>query len=528
VVPLGSDDKTDEAARREPREELCTKHADQRISLRCTRCAQNICIQCKLTRHEGHDTEDLEDAGARVKDKLSVLLEDVTLRKQRLKQLVAALGERRSQLQQQRQEIKSQLQQRADTLTKWVFESLDEAMHNFKAATDQLEASLLQQEQLATNKMAALQAQRHHLATALMDGSDKALLELETKLASAHVDDSSTLAAIERELRAEQTYLKFANELAAVTREQVIAFIGKMQTECEDCPTCGNQSSTSLSARGLEASLSFQGLKQCRELVYSRNADTMVMAICPISNSRLWVSSVKPADNAITKLKLFDAHGQLEQFVYDSTVRGNDLIPVLGDVVLAIKYGFSNNKTVDILHATGQIQKSVQFNFDCSQFHAGAACGYPFGKQCGAFNYHSICIQSMSPFKCTTEMILENTPIWVQDISRGSTAFVGTAASTVEVYTINRRNSFTKFCSYKPKYPPCAARFCLIEGQEMLLVLVPKDNAVHIVDYAKGRRVAGNLDTGSVELNQPSRLFTDYDKHVWIGCNGGKVLVVDL
>jgi hypothetical protein len=46
------------------------------------RCAQNICMQCKLTRHEGHDTEDLEDAGAKVKGKVKAALEDVTLRMQ--------------------------------------------------------------------------------------------------------------------------------------------------------------------------------------------------------------------------------------------------------------------------------------------------------------------------------------------------------------------------------------------------------------------------------------------------------------
>jgi hypothetical protein len=38
--------------------------------------------------------------------------------------------------------MERQLQQRADTLTKWVSESLDEAVHNVKATSDQLEASL--------------------------------------------------------------------------------------------------------------------------------------------------------------------------------------------------------------------------------------------------------------------------------------------------------------------------------------------------------------------------------------------------
>jgi hypothetical protein len=143
VVPLSNDNEGDEVGgERRRKEKWCSKHTDQRLSLRCTPCAQVICMQCKLTRHEGHDTEDLENAGAKVKDKVRALLEDMTLRMQRLEQLQAAMDDRRSKLQQQRQEMERQLQQRADTLTKWVSESLDEAVHNVKATSDQLEASL--------------------------------------------------------------------------------------------------------------------------------------------------------------------------------------------------------------------------------------------------------------------------------------------------------------------------------------------------------------------------------------------------
>jgi hypothetical protein len=68
-------------------------------------------MQCKLTRHDGHPTEDLEDAGPKVKDKLKTRLEDLTLKNQRLEQLNVVLSERRATLQQSWREAEKSLQE---------------------------------------------------------------------------------------------------------------------------------------------------------------------------------------------------------------------------------------------------------------------------------------------------------------------------------------------------------------------------------------------------------------------------------
>jgi hypothetical protein len=184
-------------------------------------------------------------------------------------------------------------------------------------------------------------------------------------------------------------------------------------------------------------------------------------------------------------------------------------------------------RTVDVLQANGTLQKSVPFDFNPVEF-SNAACGYAIVGQVPEKNWYRVSMQSLSPFRYTTDLVLKNTPIYVDDICRDGSEFVGIDIQTVEIYKINHRNSFTKFSSYRPENRPREAKFCLMDGREMLLVVVPEDNAVHIVDRMDGGRFVRWLDTGSVKLNQPSRICTDYDKHVWIGCHGGKVVVVDL
>lgn len=57
-----------EKARREKNSSMCSVHSDERITLYCCLCDQAICVRCKVTEHEGHNTEDLSLAAARTKN----------------------------------------------------------------------------------------------------------------------------------------------------------------------------------------------------------------------------------------------------------------------------------------------------------------------------------------------------------------------------------------------------------------------------------------------------------------------------
>ena len=48
----------------------CPKHRGQVLILFCRQCEVSICIQCKLTSHDGHETEDVLDSGERAREEL--------------------------------------------------------------------------------------------------------------------------------------------------------------------------------------------------------------------------------------------------------------------------------------------------------------------------------------------------------------------------------------------------------------------------------------------------------------------------
>nr|KAG5701340.1 hypothetical protein BaRGS_006114 [Batillaria attramentaria] len=91
-------------------------------------------------------------------------------------------------------------------------------------------------------------------------------------------------------------------------------------------------------------------------------------------------------------------------------------------------------------------------------------------------------------------------------------------AQLVSTYTLNSW----------PTLQPSDVCFCMMAGREVLLVAVKKENKIHVVDHANGCRFISYLDTRPLTLNKPCVLATDHTRRVWIGCEGGKIVVVDL
>ena len=71
---------------------LCKKHNDQTIILNCRECEELLCIKCKVTDHNKHGTETIDDTLKRVLpemdgycDKIKQLIADIDMNKDTLK-----------------------------------------------------------------------------------------------------------------------------------------------------------------------------------------------------------------------------------------------------------------------------------------------------------------------------------------------------------------------------------------------------------------------------------------------------------
>ena len=70
--------------------------------------------------------------------------------------------------------------------------------------------------------------------------------------------------------------------------------------------------------------------------------------------------------------------------------------------------------------------------------------------------------------------------------------------------------------------------FSVMDGEERLLVAYCNRNTVHVVDHKDGCCFVRALETDQGPLDKPFRLATNHQGRVWVGCHGGKVVIIDL
>ncbi|PVD36445.1 hypothetical protein C0Q70_03429 [Pomacea canaliculata] len=73
---------------------MCHVHGEERVIFQCRQCDQVICIRCKLTRHEGHFTQDLSEVAAEGKEKIKKELPRLRACIKNMEQKVMILEER--------------------------------------------------------------------------------------------------------------------------------------------------------------------------------------------------------------------------------------------------------------------------------------------------------------------------------------------------------------------------------------------------------------------------------------------------
>ncbi|XP_076452463.1 tripartite motif-containing protein 2-like [Babylonia areolata] len=79
-------------------QDMCQTHPDEKLRFYCVKCDEVICRDCKLTKHEGHETDDLTSAAVHKKE---VLIAG----RQRLQRAVSDVMERVTSLQKERQSL---------------------------------------------------------------------------------------------------------------------------------------------------------------------------------------------------------------------------------------------------------------------------------------------------------------------------------------------------------------------------------------------------------------------------------------
>ncbi|KAK7116175.1 hypothetical protein V1264_001902 [Littorina saxatilis] len=512
------------------REEWCAKHIDQKLLLHCKKCQANICMQCKLTLHEGHPTHDLVDEGARVKAKVQGMLSDLTSQMQQIDQMLLALENCNARISEQQEKTEQDFRYRADTLHQWVDQSLNEAVTSVQSAANRFMTAIQNDSEQMRNMKSAFQAQHDHLARTLRDGTDTDLVSLEQQLEASPREDLD-LTDVRKDLKKSADTFVVNHDTTAINQPQLRAFLGVLESKStkpdgHTSATEPSQGVGKVDAESVGATTASVPKTQQKESIYSKNTASKLIAICPISNNRVWVKYT-PSDGSASQMKLFDEQGKV-LCVVEQAVDGNVLMAVMGDVVLAQGKGSGN---LDMVSSVGEKSTFHSNYHDCFLFaNCASGFGYMQIPLAAELNMCRVTVHSVQPWKCDTEKVMNKIRVMgtMRDFSQGEKKIATTYDKAARVYCLESADNLPLFCKYTTDKAILDARFCKIIGEELLLVLVEDDKQVHVVDFTDGGRLVRYLDTGSMKLYRPCRLATDYDKRVWIGCHGGKVVAVDL
>ena len=79
---------------------FCEKHTDQPIILNCRDCEEPLCIKCKVTKHEAHKTETVEDT-------LERILPEMEIHSEKIKLLMTDIDNNKDELDAKKLEVKA-------------------------------------------------------------------------------------------------------------------------------------------------------------------------------------------------------------------------------------------------------------------------------------------------------------------------------------------------------------------------------------------------------------------------------------
>ena len=515
------------------KEEMCPKHPDQPLLLHCSKCKVKICFQCKLTQHEGHPTQDFVGVQAKVKASLQGTLGKVERQMQQIDQVVLAAEDRCSKLQQQQQKTEQELKHHADTLHQWVDQVQDEAVASVQSVTEGMVAALQGRIQQLRNTQATLQAQRDHTMRVLKDGKDADMASLESQLnAGDHYDVN--LKQVEKELITDIPTFDLKRNSTAVNPLQLRSFVGvldpvqqsNVSVTQETVGTDGSDT-TQVDDRPVSAvTLSFVSVREKnapREIVYSRNPQSVIYAICPISKGRLWISYT-PGGESAGMVKLFDVQGQVLGTA--ETTKGLYQLYHVGDDKVVAKTFRNRLFLVKPDGCVRTFDMNIQTLAHCSEN------GQVYLREDKSKELWQVKFSPDSQQVYTKENLVfkawpENV-YGLKDVSPAEQYFSFNACEKASVYTRTTSNGCKLFSTYTADHILEDLCFCRMSGKEVLLVTVWGDNKVHVVDHTDGCLFLHYLDTGHLTLDRPYCLATDYHRQVWIGCHGGKVVVVNL
>ena len=272
------------------------------------------------------------------------------------------------------------------------------------------------------------------------------------------------------------------------------------------------------------------------EMVFSENPNSEIIAMCTTSENRVWIKY--KSDGKEELMGLFSKDGSKENET--GVLPGVSIVTVQTNITIGIGEGSSRhwvNPNGDKGIIKGQKYTLTRFA-KCGDNSLFANAALKNGQRV----LLNITFESQSKpaeIRKYGNEITTNGPGFILDASK-DTEYIAillskkSGPSTLALYSKSESEAeWTLHSTYSPGDQKKILDACFFpvdgkDGKEMLVVVVEGDNKVHVVDHTKGGSFKRYLCTRNVELNRPCRLATDHENVMWIGCEGGKAVLLEL
>ncbi|XP_025082895.1 tripartite motif-containing protein 2-like isoform X2 [Pomacea canaliculata] len=177
---------TDEAleqARSDENHSKCPVHTKERVLFYCAQCDQAICMRCKLTKHDGHVTEDLSETASRcqqtIKQEMHRLEEAIAFL---TNNVLECLKENEKRAREKRNGISKQIQDRFDFIVAMAQEYRYQAQQQLEEISDSLEEEMAADTQRVQGELDSLLQLKNRTTLALTSASDTEVLQVEKEI----------------------------------------------------------------------------------------------------------------------------------------------------------------------------------------------------------------------------------------------------------------------------------------------------------------------------------------------------------
>lgn len=150
----------------------CDKHPSDELSFYCKKCDQIICLRCKVTSHENHVTDDLQEVARQTRDHLNNKLEDAKLHLPLFHEQLNDVNRYSETMEQTKERLIKTINQRATKLHERIDKLSATLIHDVDSEYKVETARIDSHRNKITHSAKALAGQIHAANQAVMYGAD--------------------------------------------------------------------------------------------------------------------------------------------------------------------------------------------------------------------------------------------------------------------------------------------------------------------------------------------------------------------